>query len=69
MRCLTACISLNKHLGGLETNELAEGMKKRVPTEEEGPREAPHEPLNPPVAGGRSFAKGADDQTLSGERK
>jgi hypothetical protein len=30
----------NFHLGGLETNEFAEGMKERVPTEE-----APYEPL------------------------
>jgi hypothetical protein len=33
------------HLGGLKTNELMEGLKERVPTEEEDPREAPHEPL------------------------
>jgi hypothetical protein len=42
------------HLGGLKTNELAEGMKERVPMEEEDPREAPYEPLKPPVAGRRS---------------
>jgi hypothetical protein len=35
-------------------DELAEGMKERVPTEEEDPREAPHEPLKPSVARGRS---------------
>jgi hypothetical protein len=34
----------------LETDELAEGLKERVPTEED-PREPPHEPLRPPVAG------------------
>jgi hypothetical protein len=37
------------HLGGLETNELMEGMKERVLAEEEDHREAPHEPLRPPV--------------------
>jgi hypothetical protein len=40
------------HLRGLETDELAEGMKERVPTEED-PREAPYEPLKPPVTRGR----------------
>jgi hypothetical protein len=38
----------------LETDELAEGTKERVPAEEEDPREAPHEPLRLPVAGGES---------------
>jgi hypothetical protein len=30
------------HLGGLETDELVERLKERVPIEEEDPREAPH---------------------------
>jgi hypothetical protein len=55
------------HLGGLETDKLAEGTKKGVPTELEDPREAPHEPLKPLVTKGRNFAKGATGQT--GERK
>ena len=56
------------HLGDLEMDELAEGLKERVPMEED-PREAPHEPLKPPVAGGRSFATGTAGLTLSKERK
>jgi hypothetical protein len=56
------------YLRGLETDELAEGMKERVPMEED-PREAPYEPLKPPVAGGRSWERGAPSQTLSRERK
>jgi hypothetical protein len=44
-------------------------MKKGDSTEEEDPREAPHDPLKLSVAGGRSFAKGATDRTLFGERK
>jgi hypothetical protein len=31
------------HLGGLETDELTEGMKERVPTEKEDPRELKNE--------------------------
>jgi hypothetical protein len=38
------------HLGDLEMDELAEGLKERVPMEEEDPREAPHEVLGSPVA-------------------
>jgi hypothetical protein len=53
----------------LETDTLTEGMKMRVSMEEEDPREAPHEPLKPPVAGGRSFAKGTAGRTLSKEKK
>jgi hypothetical protein len=30
------------HLGGLETDDLVERLKERVPIEEEDPREAPH---------------------------
>jgi hypothetical protein len=33
----------------MELEELAEGMKERVSTKEEDPREAPHEPLRPPT--------------------
>jgi hypothetical protein len=57
------------HLGGLETDELAEGMKESVPTDEEDPREAPYEPLKPPVARGRSWERGAPSRTLSEESK
>jgi hypothetical protein len=32
------------HLGGLETDKLTEGMKERVPTEQEDPRELPSMP-------------------------
>jgi hypothetical protein len=35
----------------METTELVEGMKERVIMEVDYPREAPHEPLKPPVAG------------------
>jgi hypothetical protein len=38
------------HLGGLEIDELTEGLKERVTTEED-PRESPHEPLRAPVVG------------------
>jgi hypothetical protein len=38
------------HFGGLKTDKLMEGLKERVPTEEEDPREAPHKPLRSPVA-------------------
>jgi hypothetical protein len=37
------------HLEGLELEEHTEKMKERVPTEEEDPREAPHETLRPPI--------------------
>jgi hypothetical protein len=37
------------HLGRLETDELIEGLKERVPTEVEDPREAPNMPLRPLV--------------------
>jgi hypothetical protein len=57
------------HLGGLETDTLTEGMKMSVSMEEVDPRKAPHEPLKPPVAGGRSFAKGTAGRTLSKEKK
>jgi hypothetical protein len=45
----------NFHLEGLELEEHMENMKERVPTEEENPREAPHEPLRLPVAGGEAW--------------
>jgi hypothetical protein len=48
----------------LETDELAEGTKERVPAEEEDPREAPHEPLRLPVAGGESWERGVADHRL-----
>jgi hypothetical protein len=38
------------HHGGLKTDKLMEGLKERVPTEEEDHREAPHKPLRSPVA-------------------
>jgi hypothetical protein len=44
-------------------------MKKGDSMEEEDPREVPHDPLKLLVAGGRSFAKGDAERTLSGERK
>jgi hypothetical protein len=37
------------HIGGLETEGLAEEARERIPTKE-NPRKAPHEPLRPPVA-------------------
>jgi hypothetical protein len=37
------------HLGGLETEGLVGEARERVSMEEEDPREAPHEPLRPPV--------------------
>jgi hypothetical protein len=52
------------HLGDLETDELAEGLKERVPTEEEDHREAPHEPLRPPVAGVEEEEQSATDHWL-----
>jgi hypothetical protein len=52
------------HLGDLETDELAEGLKERVPTEEEDHREAPHEPLRPPVAGVEEEEQSAADHWL-----
>jgi hypothetical protein len=44
------------HLGDLKLEDLVEGMKERVPTEEEeDPRKAPHEPLRPPVIRGEDW--------------
>jgi hypothetical protein len=40
---------LISHLGGLETEGLPKEARERVPTEEEDPKKAPHEPLRPPV--------------------
>jgi hypothetical protein len=57
------------HLRGLETDELVEGMKERVSTEEEDPREAPHEPLRPPVAGVKERSPKIIDRLRLGERK
>jgi hypothetical protein len=45
-----------------------EGMKERIPTEE-GPREAPYEPLKSPVTKGRRWKDFATGQTLFGERR
>jgi hypothetical protein len=57
------------HLGGLETDELTEGMKERVPTEEENPREAPYEPLRPPVIGVKERSPKINGRLRLGERK
>jgi hypothetical protein len=57
------------HLGGLETDELAEGMKERAPMEEEDPREAPHEPLRSSVAGVEERTPKITGQLRLGERE
>jgi hypothetical protein len=57
------------HLGGLETDELQEGMKERVPTKEEDPREAPHEPLRLPVTGVEERSPKITDRLRLGERE
>jgi hypothetical protein len=57
------------HLGGLETDELAEGMKDRVPTEEEDPTEALHEPLRPPITGVEERSPKITGRLRLGERK
>jgi hypothetical protein len=57
------------HLGGLETDELTEGMKERVPTEEEDPREAPHKPLDPLVAEVEERSPKIAGRLRLGERK
>jgi hypothetical protein len=57
------------HLGGLEIDELQEGMKERVPTKEEDPREAPHEPLRLPVNGVEERSPKITDRLRLGERE
>jgi hypothetical protein len=57
------------HLGGLETDVLIEGMKERVPTKEENPRETPHEPLRPPVTRVEERSPKITDRLRLGERK
>jgi hypothetical protein len=60
----------NFHLEGFELEEHTEKMKERVPTEEENPREAPHEPLRPLVAGGeacRGEIAGHREREIEGE--
>jgi hypothetical protein len=57
------------HLGGLETIELVEGMKERVPTEEEDPRESPHEPMRMLVARVKERSPKIIGQLRLGERK
>jgi hypothetical protein len=47
------------HLKGLKLEEHAEKMKERVPTEEEDPRKAPHDPLRSSVTGGEVLEGGA----------
>jgi hypothetical protein len=56
-------------LGGLETDELAEGMKERAPMEEEDPREAPHEPLRSSVTGVEERTPKIIGQLRLGERE
>jgi hypothetical protein len=53
----------------LETDELTEGMKERVHTEEEDPTEAPHEPLRPPVTGVKERSPKITGRLRLGERK
>jgi hypothetical protein len=60
---------INFQLGGLETDELVEGMKERVPTEEEDPREAPHEPLKPTVTGVKERSPKISGRVRLGEKK
>jgi hypothetical protein len=60
---------MNFHLGELETDKLTEGMNDRVPTEEEDPREAPHEPLKPPVMGVEERSLRITGRLRLGERK
>jgi hypothetical protein len=57
------------HLGGLETDELTKGMKERVPTEEENPREAPYEPLRLPVIRVKERSPKIIGRLRLGERK
>jgi hypothetical protein len=57
------------HLGGFETDELMEGMKERVPMEEEDPREAPHKPLKLSIAGIEERSPRIIDRLRLGERR
>jgi hypothetical protein len=57
------------HLEGMELEKHTEKVKERVPTEEEDPREVPHLPLRPPVAGEESFGGRSHRPPLLGERK
>jgi hypothetical protein len=59
---------INFQLGGLETDELVEGKKERVPTEED-PREAPHEPLKLTVTGVKERSPKITGQVRLGEKK
>jgi hypothetical protein len=53
----------------MELEELTEGMKERVPTEDEDPREAPHEPLRPSVLEKRFWRGRAAGRRCLGERE